>query len=137
MAVKRVESKKGESVSSLAKKAGISAKQLGWYNPKVERLKSGNLRAGQMILVPTHGTVTAAFDVPDPSIERFPKRPAPKAKSAKSGKAAGKKSAGGKASGKKPAGSKATVTKSSPKKSAAKKSPAKKSSAKKPAVKKP
>lgn len=137
MAGKRVESKKGESMASLAKKAGISAKQLAWYNPKVERLKSGNLRAGQGILVPTQGTVSAAFDVPDPSIERFPRRPAPKGKLTKSGKAAGKKSAGGKASGKKPAGSKATVKKSSPKKSAEKKTPAKKSSAKKPAVKKP
>jgi len=137
MAVKRVESKKGESMASMAKKAGISAKQLAWYNPKVERLKSGNLRAGQGILVPTQGTVSAAFDVPDPSIERFPRRPAPKGKLTKSGKAAGKKSAGGKASGKKPAGSKATVKKSSPKKSAEKKAPAKKSSAKKPAVKKP
>jgi membrane-bound lytic murein transglycosylase D len=130
MAVKRVETKKGESMASLAKKAGISAKQLGWYNPKVERLKSGNLRAGQMILVPTHGTVTAAFDVPDPSIERFPKRPAPKAKSAKSAKS-------GKSGGKTSAGGKATAKKTSPKKSSAKKSPAKKSAAKKPAVKKP
>ncbi len=77
MAVKRVESKKGDSMVSIAKKAGITSKQLAWYNPKVERLKSGNLRAGQVILVPTRGTVAAAMNVPDPSIERFPRRPKP------------------------------------------------------------
>jgi membrane-bound lytic murein transglycosylase D len=92
LAVKHVESKKGESMASIAKKAGISARQLAWYNPKVAKLKSGNLRAGQTILVPTRGTVSAAFDVPDPAIERFPKRPAPtpKGKSAASKKPSAK-----------------------------------------------
>lgn len=122
LGVKRVESKKGESMASMAKKAGISARQLGWYNPKVDRLKSGNLRAGQMILVPTRATVAAAFDVPDPSIERFPKRPTPTPK----GKAAKKPSA------KTPAAKKAPV-----KKPAAKKAPTKKPAAKKIPSKKP
>ncbi len=76
--VRRVESKKGESMASIAKKQGISATQLGWYNPKVTRLKSGNLATGQAILVPSRATVAAALDVPNPSIERYPKRPAPK-----------------------------------------------------------
>jgi hypothetical protein len=109
-------------MASMAKKAGISARQLGWYNPKVDRLKSGNLRAGQMILVPTRATVAAAFDVPDPSIERFPKRPTPTPK----GKAAKKPSA------KTPAAKKAPV-----KKPAAKKAPTKKPAAKKNPSKKP
>ncbi|MFI5311584.1 MAG: transglycosylase SLT domain-containing protein [Gemmatimonadales bacterium] len=70
----RVKSKTGESMSSIAKKHGLSAKQLNWYNPKATRLKSGNLVAGQPILVPTRATVAAAMDVPNPSIERYPRR---------------------------------------------------------------
>ncbi len=70
----RVESKKGESMSSIARKHGISAKQLAWYNPKVSRLKNGNLVAGQRIFVPTKATVSAAIEVPNPSIEKYPRR---------------------------------------------------------------
>ena len=73
-AVTRVTSKKGESMTSIAKKQGLTAKQLNWYNPKVVRLKSGNLVAGQAILVPSRATVSAAMDVPNPSIERYPRR---------------------------------------------------------------
>lgn len=90
LAVLRVESKKGQSMTSIARKHGITAKQLGWFNPRVAKLKSGNLRAGQIILVPTRATLSAAFDVPDPSIERYPKRskvtgkrPAPKGSTTK------------------------------------------------------
>ena len=84
-----IDSKKGESMASIAKKHGLSVKQLAWYNPKVTRLKSGNLAVGQRIRVPAKQTVAAAFDVPDPSIEKYPKRgrqsvkkPAPVKKSA-------------------------------------------------------
>jgi membrane-bound lytic murein transglycosylase D len=83
-----VQSKKGESMSSIAKKNGLSAKQLAWYNPKVTRLKSGNLAAGQRILVPTKQAVSAAFDVPDPSIEKYPKRGKSSAKKASAKKKA-------------------------------------------------
>lgn len=101
-AVRRVESKKGESMASIAKKAGITAKQLGWYNPKVAKLKSGNLRAGQVILVPTRATVAAAMDVPDPSIERFPKRPKPAPKGKVTAKKAPSKTSAKKSSTKSP-----------------------------------
>jgi hypothetical protein len=67
-------SKKGESMFSVAHAHGLSIKQLGWYNPKVARLKNGNLVAGQVILVPTHATVRVAADVPDPALERYPRR---------------------------------------------------------------
>lgn len=73
-AVTRVTSKKGESMSSIARKHHLTAKQLNWYNPKVVRLRSGNLVAGQTILVPSRATVAAAMDVPNPSIERYPRR---------------------------------------------------------------
>jgi LysM repeat protein len=74
VAVTRVVSKKGESMVSIARKYKLTSKKLGWYNPKVSRLKSGNLVAGQTILVPSQAVVAAAKDVPNPAIERFPRR---------------------------------------------------------------
>lgn len=74
IAVTRVKSRRGESMASLARLHGLTAKQLAWYNPKVSRLNSGNLVAGQTILVPSRATVSAAADVPNPSLERYPPR---------------------------------------------------------------
>jgi membrane-bound lytic murein transglycosylase D len=71
---KYVTTKKGESMSSVARTHGMSAKQLGWYNPKAQRLKSGNLAAGQRILVPARATLRVAVDVPNPSLERYPRK---------------------------------------------------------------
>lgn len=70
----RVESKKGQTMLSIAKAHGITQKQLTWFNPKVAKLKSGALRAGQVILVPRRDVVALARDVPNPSIERYPRR---------------------------------------------------------------
>jgi LysM repeat protein len=64
-------SKKGESNESIARKAGISARQIVVYNPTLKRLKSGNLAPGQTVLVPTAAVVAASVAVPDPSIERY------------------------------------------------------------------
>jgi membrane-bound lytic murein transglycosylase D len=89
-AATRVTSKKGESMSSIARKHHLTVKQLNWYNPKVVRLKSGNLVAGQTILVPSLATVTAASDVPNPSIERYPRRSRAPAKRSSTAKAAPK-----------------------------------------------
>lgn len=75
VAVTRVASRKGESMASLARLHGLTSKELGWYNPKVLRLKNGNLAQGQTILVPSRATVRAAADVPNPSLERYPPRP--------------------------------------------------------------
>jgi membrane-bound lytic murein transglycosylase D len=74
IAVQRATTKKGESMSSIARAHGLTATQLGWYNPKAVRLKSGNLAAGQEILVPTRQTVSVAADVPNPSLERYQRR---------------------------------------------------------------
>jgi membrane-bound lytic murein transglycosylase D len=73
-AVLHLTTKKNESMASIAKVHGLSAKQLGWYNPKATRLKNGNLAPGQTILVPTRQTVSVAADVPNPSLERYPHR---------------------------------------------------------------
>ena len=48
-----MESKKGESFASLAKREGLTGRQLAQFNPKARTLKTGNLAPGQAILVPT------------------------------------------------------------------------------------
>ena len=70
-AFKSVESKKNQSVSSIANKNGLTAHQLAMFNPNLKRLKSGNLAPGQTVLVPTAAVVAAATNAPDPSIERY------------------------------------------------------------------
>jgi len=70
-AFSRVETKKAQTFASVASNQGLSARQLKWYNPKVTALKSGRLRTGQVLLVPTRAVVIAALDVPDPSIEKY------------------------------------------------------------------
>ncbi|MEP6765511.1 MAG: transglycosylase SLT domain-containing protein [Gemmatimonadaceae bacterium] len=60
-----------ESMSSIASKAGISSRQLTWYNPSLKSTKKGKLIAGQNVRVPTSATVAGALDVPDPSIEHY------------------------------------------------------------------
>lgn len=74
VALTRVVSKKGESITSIARKHALTAKQLNWFNPQAQRLKSGNLVAGQPLFVPSAAVVAAARDVPNPSIERYPQR---------------------------------------------------------------
>ena len=70
-AFSRVEATKGQTMASIASKHGLTARQLKWYNPKVTTLKSGRLRAGQVVLVPSRAVVTAALDIPDPAIEIY------------------------------------------------------------------
>ena len=85
---KYVTTKKGESMSSVARAHGISAKQLGWYNPNAQRLKSGNLVTGQKILVPARATLRVAVDVPNPSLERYPHKAKVPVKGSAKGKVA-------------------------------------------------
>ncbi|MHB1096572.1 MAG: lytic transglycosylase domain-containing protein [Gemmatimonadaceae bacterium] len=73
-ALDRIVSKKGQTMLSIAKKHGVTSKQLAWYNPKVVKLKSGALRTGQAIYVPRRDVVAMARDVPNPSVERYPSR---------------------------------------------------------------
>jgi membrane-bound lytic murein transglycosylase D len=67
----KVVSKKGETMVSIAHRAGITSKELEWYNPKVGKSKTGHVPLGTTMLVPTSGTLAGALDVPDPSIERY------------------------------------------------------------------
>ncbi len=69
--ISHIESKKGQSMASIASKTGLTAMQLAAYNPHAKRLKSGNLVPGQTLVVPTPSVASAATSVPDPSIERY------------------------------------------------------------------
>lgn len=70
-ATKRVLTRDGDSMTRIARAHGLTAPQLNWYNPQATRLKDGNLRAGQRILVPRTDVVRAARNVPNPSVERY------------------------------------------------------------------
>jgi membrane-bound lytic murein transglycosylase D len=67
----RVISVKGQRLASIADDAGLTERQIAWYNRGLERLKSGRLRPGQTILVPSAAVIAAARDVPDPAVERY------------------------------------------------------------------
>jgi LysM repeat protein len=71
MGISTLVSKKGESNESMARKAGIAARQIAIYNPKLKHLKNGNLAPGQAVIVPTAAVVAASVAVPDPAIERY------------------------------------------------------------------
>ena len=66
-----IESKKGDNFASIGRKNGVSARQVALYNPKVKKLKSGNLPAGTMVVVPTAAVGMASISIPDPEIERY------------------------------------------------------------------
>lgn len=65
---KRVTIKRGASVAWMAKTNDLTTKELRWYNP---RLRGSNIPVGTTVLVPTRAVVDAAFDVPDPTLERY------------------------------------------------------------------
>jgi membrane-bound lytic murein transglycosylase D len=67
----RVTTKKGATMVSMARQGGITTKQLKWYNPKLKPAKSGRLPVGRLVLMPSRAVVGAAYDVPDPAIERY------------------------------------------------------------------
>lgn len=66
-----IESKKGDNFESIARKNGVATKQLILFNPKLKKLKSGNLAAGQLVFIPTSPVASVASAVPDPDIERY------------------------------------------------------------------
>ena len=57
--------------ATIAKRSGIATKTLAAYNPKLAKLKSGNLVPGQPVMIPTAATIAAATSVPDPAIEKW------------------------------------------------------------------
>jgi membrane-bound lytic murein transglycosylase D len=67
----RVTTKKGATMVSTARRGGVTTKQLKWYNPRLKATKSGTLPVGRVVLLPSPAVVAAAYDVPDPAIERY------------------------------------------------------------------
>lgn len=63
--------KKGETMSSIAKRAGVSVRSLTWYNRSLKSTKRGRLPQGQVVLFPSSAVVAAALDIPDPSVEKW------------------------------------------------------------------
>lgn len=63
-----VKIKQGATVTGMARVAGITPTQLRWYNPG---LRSNAIKGGTTVLVPSREVVDAAFNVPDPAIERY------------------------------------------------------------------
>lgn len=73
VAVKRVVVKKGESLTTIARRAGIRVKDLDPYNPGLARSRTKRAVPGMVLLVPTPATAAAARSVPDPNRERHPR----------------------------------------------------------------
>jgi membrane-bound lytic murein transglycosylase D len=73
LAVRRVLVKKGESLTTIARRAGIRVKDLNPYNPALARARTKRAVPGQVLLVPTPATAAAARSVPDPVRERHPR----------------------------------------------------------------
>ena len=69
-AYSRLRSKKGETFVAVARRVGVTSKQLGWFNPTDSR-RRGALSTGTTILVPSADVLRAARDLPDPAIEIY------------------------------------------------------------------
>ena len=67
----KITTKKGATLVSVARQGRITTKQLRWYNPTVKPTKSGRLPVGRVVLIPSPAVIAAAYDVPDPAIERY------------------------------------------------------------------
>jgi membrane-bound lytic murein transglycosylase D len=63
-----VRAKKATTLATMAKAYGITATQLGWYNPRIRGTK---ISAGTTVNVPTKLAISGAFAVADPSVERY------------------------------------------------------------------
>ena len=66
-----VRSRSGEYASTIARKYGITTKQLEDFNPKLRHYSSGHLVPDQRVLVPTRAVADAARAVPNPNIELY------------------------------------------------------------------
>jgi membrane-bound lytic murein transglycosylase D len=63
--------KKGETLASIAERAGVSPRSLTWYNRNLKPTKRGRLPQGQLVLLPSSAVVAGALDIPDPSVEKW------------------------------------------------------------------
>ncbi len=63
--------KKGETMTSLARRAGVSVRSLTWYNRGLKPTKHGRLPLGEVVMLPSSAVVAGALDIPDPSVEKW------------------------------------------------------------------
>ena len=63
--------KKGETITSIAQRAGVSVRSLTWYNRNLKPTRRGHLPQGQIVLLPSSAVVAGALDIPDPSVEKW------------------------------------------------------------------
>ena len=63
--------KKGETMASIARRAGVSVRSLAWYNRGLKPTKRGRLTVGEPVLLPSSTVVAGALDIPDPSVEKW------------------------------------------------------------------
>jgi membrane-bound lytic murein transglycosylase D len=63
--------KKGETIATLAERAGVSVRSLTWYNRSLKPTKRGHVPQGQVVLLPSSSVVAGALDIPDPSVEKW------------------------------------------------------------------
>jgi membrane-bound lytic murein transglycosylase D len=70
-ALTRSQVRKGETLTSIAHRAGVSVRTLGWYNRALKPSKRGRLPAGEVVFLPSSAVVAGALDVPDPSVEKW------------------------------------------------------------------
>jgi membrane-bound lytic murein transglycosylase D len=111
-----VTTKKGDTPDRIARAHDVSAAAVRAFNPGVKLLKSGRYPVGRGLIVPTPEVAAAMRNVPDPSIEKFPK----KTRSlARKGKSSAKSKVSSKASSKRTS-AKATTAKSTHKPAASK-----------------
>lgn len=63
--------KKGETMTSIAQRTGVSVRSLTWYNRSLKPTKRGRLPIGEPVLLPSSAVVAGALDIPDPSVEKW------------------------------------------------------------------
>lgn len=69
--VHNIKAETGATFASIARKHGVPARALPWYNPGVKPARSGRIAAGTIVTVPRPEVASAAVSVPDPKIERY------------------------------------------------------------------
>ena len=70
--VHNVRTESGATWASIARKHGVPAKSLPWYNPGVKpAARTGRIRPGSIVTVPRPEVARAALVIPDPKIERY------------------------------------------------------------------
>jgi membrane-bound lytic murein transglycosylase D len=69
--VHNIRTERGATWASIARKHGVPARALPWYNPGVRPARSGRIPEGTVVTVPRPEVARAALTVPDPKVERY------------------------------------------------------------------